>query len=229
MNQKVIAAKMQLAERIDRLTHEEGLIVTEIPSLALVKRVKPAELIGGLKEPIFGLIAQGAKRVMLGEETYDFNEEYFLLTSVDLPLMGRIIEAGPEKPYLAVMLKIDTKQVARMIAENKSLRLPVNRDPHTAVSRVSEKLINAVTRLVDLIDNPEDIAFLSPLIQHEILYRLLTGPQGVRLRQMVTAGTRYHQISRMTTWIKENFRATVRLEDFSGYGRHEPFKLSYPL
>ena len=125
------------------------------------------------------LIAQGIKRVVLGEEVYVYDAHQYLVTSIDLPVIVEIIEASREKPYLGLRLEIDQRAMAQLMVD---INLPMPNAKQAsrgiAVSEVSLPLLHAFHRLIDLLDEPDSIPVLAPLIQREILYRLLVGEQG---------------------------------------------------
>jgi AraC-like DNA-binding protein len=159
------------------------------------------------------MAVQGGKRVLLGEDVYAYDAYHYLITSVDLPAVTQITEASKQKPYLGLMMRLDLKAISQMMVD-RSLPIPKLRKASRgiAVSKVSMPLLNAFQRLMDLLDTPEDIPILSPLIQREILYRLLVGDQGQRLRQMALAGSHSHQIAKSINWLKENYTKPIRIQ-----------------
>lgn len=205
-----------LAEKVARWIQEGNRLDTAVPGLSLSRYEGPTEPTNYMHEPSICMALQGAKRVLLGEENYVYDAYNFLITSVDLPVVAQVLEATPEVPYLGLLLKIDLKEVSRMMVDT-SLPLPKLRKAGRgmAVSKVDIKLLNAFHRLLDLLDAPEDIPALSPLIQHEILYRLLVGDQGNRLRQMAVAGSQSNQIGKAVRWIKDNYIKPLRVEDLA--------------
>jgi AraC-like DNA-binding protein len=205
---------------VDRLTIDQGVKATSIPALSLVRREAPTETTSYLHEPSICLIAQGAKRVLLGDETYVYDAHHFLLASVDLPIVAQVTEASPEKPYLGLMLKLDPREIAQLMADS-SLPPPRTQQESRgmAVGELTEPLLCAFLRLLDLLEEPEHIAILAPLVQREILYRLLVGPQGPRLRQIGAAGCRSHQIARAIDWLKANFSQPLRIDELASQVR----------
>ena len=137
---------------------------------------------------------------------------------MDLPIVAQILEASSEKPYLGLMLKLNQREIAQLVVDSN---LPLPRKQQASrgmsVSKVSLPLINAFLRLTDLLDEPDDIPILSPLIQREIIYRLLVGEQGVRLRQNAATGSRSHQIGRAIDWLKDNFNRQLRVDDLAAF------------
>ena len=215
--------RRELVATIARLTDELGVKATVIPALTLIRRDAPTETTSYMHEPSVCLIAQGAKRVLLGDETYAYDAHHFLLTSVDLPIVAQVTEASPAKPYLGLMLKLDPREIAQLMADS-SLPPPRTQQESRgmAVGELSEPLLCAFLRLLDLLDEPEHIPILAPLVQREILYRLLVGEQGPRLRQIGAAGCRSHQIARAIDWLKSNFSRPLRIDDLASTVRMSP-------
>ena len=213
-------ARAALSAQIARLADNQGPKATAIPALTLVRRDKPTETTSYMHEPSICLIVQGAKRVLLGEDIYVYDAHRFLLTSVDLPIVAEVLEASPQKPYLGLMLKLDQREIAQLMVDS-SLPPPRVRqeDRGMAIGEVTVPLLSAFKRLIDLLDAPEDIPVLAPLVQREILYRLLMGDQGPRLRQIAAAGCKSHQIAKAIDWLKANFAQTLRIDDLAAHTR----------
>jgi AraC-like DNA-binding protein len=211
-------AHAELAERIARWTEGKNQAATAITPLTLHRWETPTEPTSYMHPSSICLIAQGSKHVMLGEDTYVYDANHFLITSVDLPVVAQIIEASREKPYLGLRLELDQRTVAELMVDS-SHALP--RTPQAgramAVSEIPLPLLNAFQRLIDLLDEPEGIPILAPLAQREIFYRLLVGEQGPRLRQIATAGSHSHQIARAIDWLKDNFSQPLRVDDLAAY------------
>lgn len=209
-------ASTSLAERIAHFTAGRNRVDTEIPGLSLHFWPAPTEPTSYMLAPSVCLIGQGKKRLFLGEDTFVYDAERFLITSVDLPVISQIIEATEEAPYLGLTLELDLKAVARMILEHAPLavRTPPAREG-IAVGRAPATLRGAIERLLDLLDQPDDIPVLAPLIMQEIYYRLLTGEQGPRLRRIVSAESHSYQIARAIEWLKANFNKPLRVEDLA--------------
>jgi len=146
-----------------------------------------------------------------------YDAHHFLITSVDLPVVAQVIEASKKKPYLGLVLELDQRAISQLMVDS---HLPLPRvqpaaSRGMAVSEVSLPLLNAFQRLLDLLDEPVSIPILAPLIQREILYRLLVGEQGPRLRQIGAAGSQSHQIARAIDWLKGNFTKPLRIDDLA--------------
>ena len=210
------SAITDLRDVVARWTEEGELHTTAIPSLSLFRRLEPTEPISGMYEPSVCLVAQGAKRVLLGDETYLYDARHCLITSVRLPTIVRIIEASPEKPYLGLRLKFDLREVAQLMVDS-NLPQPSARQSSRgmAIGEVTMQLLNAFVRLINLLDDEKDIPILAPVIQREIIYRLLVGDQGSRLRQIATAGSQSQQIARVIEWMQKNFTRPLSIDSLA--------------
>lgn len=205
-----------LKKSVARWTDQGDRLETAIPGLALWRREEPTQPTSYMYEPCICLIAQGAKRVMLGDDTYVYDARHFLITSVDLPTVWQIIEASREKPCLGLALKLDLREISQLMVDS---HLPPPRAQQSsrgmATGEVTLPLLTAFQRLIDLLAEPKDIPILAPLSRREISYRLLVGDQGARLRQMATAGSQSRQIARAIDWLKGNFTQPLRIDDLA--------------
>ncbi len=205
-----------LRRSIARWTEKGEQQVTAVPGLSLFRRDEPTEPISGIYDPSICLVAQGAKRVLLGDDTYVYDAHHFLITSVHLPTIVQITEASPEKPYLGLRLKFDQRETLQLMADSN---LPAPRAQQTsramATGEVDQPLVAAFLRLIELLADEKDIPILAPIIQREIIYRLLVGDQGARLRQIASAGSQSHQIARAIDWLKGNFAQPLRIEELA--------------
>lgn len=209
-----------LGERVARWTEAKESFETAVPGLGVFRRNEPSEPKTGMYEPSICMVAQGAKRVILGDDTYVYDAQHYLITSVHLPTVVQVIEASPEKPYLGLRLTFDLRELAQLMADS---HLPAPRTQQSsrgmATGEVTPALVNAFVRLIDLLDNEEDIPILAPVIQREIVYRLLVGDQGERLRQIAVAGSQSQQIARAIEWLKGNFTQSLRIDDLATKAR----------
>ncbi|RJR43663.1 MAG: AraC family transcriptional regulator [Deltaproteobacteria bacterium] len=215
-NNSIELALEKLGETIARWTEQGDQLGTAIPGLSLWRRDEPTGPTSGMYEPGICMTAQGAKRVVLGDDTYVYDARHFLLTSVDLPTVWQVIEASREKPCLGLLLKLDLHEISQLMVDS---HLPPPRVQQSsrgmATGEVTLPLLTALQRLIDLLDEPKDIPILAPLVQREISYRLLVGDQGARLRQMASAGTQSHQIARAIDWLKVNYTSPLRIDDLA--------------
>lgn len=208
--------RVGLADRIARWTAGRNKLETPISGLNLHQWATTTEPTSYMLPPSICLIGQGRKRLYLGEESYVYDANRFLITSVDLPVVTQIIEASGDRPYLGLTLELDLRVIAQlMLDQDLTSARPTNKRLGIAVSDVSAPLLDAFNRLIDLLEKPEDIPVLAPLIKQEIFYRLLTGEQGPLLRQITTVGNHGYQISRSIDWLKENFSKPVKMEELA--------------
>ncbi|MCC7646371.1 MULTISPECIES: AraC family transcriptional regulator [unclassified Janthinobacterium] len=211
----------EIAALISRHAPRTGDYTTAIGNLSFHRQSSVTESLFHAARPSVAIIAQGAKDVTLGMETFHYSRMQYLLTSVDLPVQVRVVEASVDKPHLCVVLGIDIADVAALLdsesdgsstAQQKIL--PATRG--ISVSDVSVELLDAMLRLVRLLDKPAEIATLAPLIRRELTYRLLNGPVGARLRHMALASSQSHQVGQAIDWIKHNYCEPLRIEHLAG-------------
>ena len=215
-NDSMEGALEALGKSIARWTERGDQYETGIPGLSLHRREEPSEPISLMYEPRVCVIAQGAKRVLLGDDTYVYDAHHFLITSVDLPAFVQVINASGEKPYLGLVLRIDQREISQlMVDSNLPPPRPQQSSRAMATGEVTVPLLAAFQRLLDLFSEPKDIPILAPIIQREIFYRLLTGDQGARLRQMASTGSQSQQIARAIDWLKGNFTQPLRIDDLA--------------
>jgi len=225
------AGRAELAERVARVIRKEGIV--DLPAgLRLLRQSSPTELEHGVSFPAFCVVAQGSKEVLLGDECYRYDANRYLITAAALPIASRVTEASEERPYLGVVLRLDPALVGSVMVEAGH---PAPRD-HAAVrafdvSPLDAGLLDAVVRLVGLPDSPADEArFLRPLVTREIVFRLLRGEQGGRLRQTAVLGGHSHRIARALERLREEFDRPLRIEEIarevgmSVSGFHHHFK-----
>ena len=205
-----------LGESIARWTDKGDRPTTAIPGLSLFQRIAPTPPATFMFEPRICVIAQGAKRVLLGDDSYVYDARHFLVTSVDLPTVAEIIEASREKPYLGLVMKIDQREISQlMVDSNLPPPRPQQSSRGIATGEITLPMLSTFQRLIELLDEPKDIPILAPIVQREIFYRLLVGDQGVRLRQMASAGSQSQQIARAIDWLKGNFTQPLRIDELA--------------
>lgn len=205
------ASRDELAERIARHLAEDGRIEAA-PGLFLIRSSSPTGPIYAVAEPSFCVIAQGSKEILLGKERYRYDASRYLLVSAGLPLAGHITEASQARPYLAVRLVLDPAIVTAVLVEANLLASRADDDVRAvAVSRLDASLLEAVLRLVRLVDTPRDYKVLAPLAAREIAYRLALGEQAGRLRQIAVNGGRAHRIAEAIEIIRRDYNKPLRI------------------
>jgi AraC-like DNA-binding protein len=214
----------ELAAVIGRHVGEPGICTTAMPRVSLIRADCPSTPTPAVYEASLCLIAQGSKRVSIGEHSVVYDAAHYLLVSVDLPLVGDVIEASPDKPYLCCKIDLDPAMLADlMVAEGGAV--PRTDLPVLGVYPSDPDLIDAACRLVGLLDRPETIRPLAPLIEREILYRLLSGPHGPMLRHVATAGSHLNQVSRAIAAIRRRFDAPIRIDEVAAEAGMSPSSL----
>jgi len=203
----------ELARKIAAHIHVEGPVATAVPGLRLSRRSSPTECYSAAYQPELVVCVQGEKRISVGGTTHICDGSTFLLTSVDLPVVSQITKASAGHPFLAMSLRLDMPVVREVLIQEEFKAPDVSFGVRgMAVGKSSVALLDACTRLLNLLDTPQDIAFLSHLIQREIIYRLLRGPQGRHLRAIATLGEQSNRTARAVAWLKENYARPLRVE-----------------
>lgn len=210
------AQRAELAGIIDRHCPEEGPQITPIPGLQLFRGCSTDKPTCAVLTSAFAMMAQGAKRVLVGGNTYDYDPRHYMIASVDLPMFSRVTIASTDQPYLGLAMSIDTLKIAE-ISAGISRKLPENTvDRGIATGSLTLDIQNAALRLARLLDNPDDIPVLAPIFERELLYRLLSGALGSRLRQAATNGSHSQQIVRAIDWLKNNLDQPASIDHLAG-------------
>lgn len=203
----------EMTALIEKHTGSDGTHATAMDSLSLNRRSAPLQAIHGVQKPSLCLIAQGSKQVMLGDTLYTYDASRFLLLAVDLPVVGQVLDATPDAPYLSLCLDIDPAQIGTLLAEADLPPLPRSAAPQRgiAVGCVDALLRDAMLRLLRLLERPRHIGVLAPLVIREVLFLLLTGEQGAPLRRVAFSdGT--HGIADALRRLKRDFAAPLRID-----------------
>ncbi|TOB98397.1 AraC family transcriptional regulator [Vibrio parahaemolyticus] len=211
-------ATQKLAKLIDRWTGNANQYDTPISGLRFSRWTTPTPPTSYTHNPSICLIAQGRKRVLLGEESFIYDANHFLISSIDLPIIANIIEASEEQPYLGLIMELDLTEISQLIVDSE-LAFTQSKEAQKgiAVGELSESLLDAFVRLAELLDEGQNIKILAPIIKREIFYRLLMSEQGTRLHQIVTAGSHSHQIAKAIDWLKNNFVKPLSVGDLASY------------
>jgi AraC-like DNA-binding protein len=212
--------RVELARKIASFMGSQENRATGIPGVTLHRRIAPTAPCSATYEPGVTVIAQGRKRVDLGRTTFIYGESRYLLTAIDLPIVSQIVEATVEAPCLAMSLKLEMPVIRELLSREEIHVAEAPSDsPAMATGEATVEFLSACCRLMDLLDTPQDIPFLSGLIQREIVYRILQGPEGVRLRAIATLGDQSHQTAKAIAWIKANYAKPLRVEDLAQISR----------
>jgi AraC-like DNA-binding protein len=228
--QRMRASRDELAERIAHAVREDGTIEL-LEGVRLRRASSPTELGHGETACAFCVIAQGSKEILLGDRNYRYNSAHYLIATAVLPVASRITEASTEQPFLNLLLRLDPTLVGSVMVE---AGYPAQRGPAAVtaldVSPLDADLLDAVVRLVRLLDSPADARVLAPLVKREIIYRLLASEQGSRLRQLAALDVPTQPIARAVVRLRKEFDQPLRIEDLardlgmSVSGFHHHFK-----
>jgi AraC-like DNA-binding protein len=193
--------------RPDMMTAIDGVLVSKVGHSA-----PPSPAMSGT---VLALIAQGAKRIALGDRVYEYRAGQYLLASVDMPITGHFTEASPDLPTLGFGLVLHPPTVAELLLQAAPGDLPSDSGTPSgmAVSDASDALVDAVIRLLRLLDRPRDVAVLAPLLKREILWRLMTGEQGAVVRQLGLADSGLSHVAQAVRWIRDHYAQPFRVED----------------
>lgn len=209
-------ARFTLAQNLAQHAENIGENQTAIPGLLLFRRTSPTACYCGAYEPSFNLFAQGRKRVKLGENVYDCAGSSFLISSIDVPVESQILEASQNVPLLSLLLRLDMTMVREVLMQEDQLEFSsASRASGLAIGVATLELLEACSRLIGLLSRPQDIPFMSRLIQREIVYRLLCSPQGQRLRSIATSGDLSNRTARAITWLKENYSRPLHMDELA--------------
>jgi AraC-like DNA-binding protein len=230
MNHRSQANRDELTERIAQAIPHDGTI-EPLKGLHLNRCSSPAEPCYGVSIPAFCVIAQGSKEILLGNDRYQYDRMHYLLATVELPIVSQILEASKEQPYLSLRLDLNPTLVGSVMVE-AGYPSPQSRASAKAidVSLLDGPLLDAVVRLVRLLDTPAEALVLLPLVTREIIYRLLIGAQGARLRHIAVLGGYAHHIARAVERLRKDFNQPLRIESIaremgmSVSGFHHHFK-----
>jgi AraC-like DNA-binding protein len=220
----------ELVERMARVLPEDGSCEA-LPGFFLSRSSKPTESVSSVHQPAFCFVAQGSKRVILGEEQFRYDPGHYLIFTVDLPVVFKVEEASKEKPYFGIRLDLDPSVVASAMVESGVETRKTDASVKAIdVSSIDANMLDAVVRLIRLVDSPEERRVLTPLITREIVYRLLTGGQGARLSHLLVSGGDTRRISKAIGHLREHLDEPLKIENIarelgmSVSGFHHHFK-----
>jgi AraC-like DNA-binding protein len=204
----------RLVELLARHTPGDGIHESPIEGVGLIRSATPTMPMPVVYEPTLCLVAQGRKQAVLGTTAYVYDPSRYLVASVNLPVMGSVIEASDARPYLCLRLDLDLIElselaVRHLTSDSGAGELPAG----IALQETSPPLLDAMVRLAALLDTPSDIDELAPLVKREILYRLLTGPGNTLIRHMAQANSRLNQVARAIVWIRAHYAEPWRIDD----------------
>lgn len=222
-NDQITIDITRLARSVSQLIPSDGDLVTGIPGLSLHRRksvTAPMHCIYGLG---IGVTLQGGKQVIVGNEVLPYTPGESMVTSVDLPVTSHVTHASVLKPFLGMMLALDSATVMQ-VAERMRLSQRMRDDAFrpVTVKPLDAGVLDALRRLVDLLKEPQWIETIAPLIKQEIIARLLNGTHGPQLLHVIAAGSPSQQIAKTLAWLKVNFRQALRMDDLAAQAHMSP-------
>ncbi|HEV7712792.1 MAG TPA: AraC family transcriptional regulator [Asanoa sp.] len=176
---------------------------TRIPGLLVMESHAPTEPLTAVTQPSFALVAQGAKRTSLADQTFEYGPGQYVVISLDLPVTGHVVRAAPDRPFLGMGLTLDPARIAALLLDAPTAARADAAG--IAVSDATDDLLDPIVRLLRLLDRPEDIPVLAAPIEREILWRLINGAQGATIRQIGLADSRLAQIARSIRRIRTDY------------------------
>ena len=228
--QRMHSNREELVERMGQALPEDGSL-EPVPGLFLSRSSKPIESVSSVHQPAFCFVVQGSKQVILGEEVFRYDPGHYLIFTVDLPVVFKVEEASTERPYFGLRLDLDPSLVASAMVESGVESRKADASVKAIdVSSIDADMLDAVVRLIRLLDIPAERRALAPLITREIVYRLLTGGQGARLSHLVASGGDTRRISKAIGHLREHLDEPLKIESIarelgmSVSGFHHHFK-----
>ncbi|MCL1633414.1 AraC family transcriptional regulator [Luteimonas sp. SX5] len=225
------AQQAELADRIARNVPGDGLHDSAVPGLALIRASEPSQPLPTVYHPSVCVVVQGRKRALLGDDVYAYDPLNYLVVSMTLPMVGQIIEASPEKPYLCLRIDIDPALIGDLLVQlGPAVPAQPSGERALFVARTSASLLDAVLRLVRLLDTPDEAAVLAPLALREIHYRVLVGELGQKLRELCEVDGPSQRIARAIELLKTRYAEPLRIDDLamaahmSASSLHQRFK-----
>ena len=227
------ARRRELIERVLRAAPHDGVHATALPGLQLLRIGAPGQPLPALYEPGLVLVLQGAKQATLGDERLVYDALHCLVVTVTMLPRAQVVQASADQPYLCVRLNVDTHELAALLLEAAPALPPWPAGAPgrgAQVARVSLPLLDAVGRLLALLEQPRDLPVLAPLVQREIFYRVLTGELGPRLRALAVADSQAQRVARAVDLLRRRFREPLRVGELaaaahlSASSLHQHFK-----
>jgi len=214
--------QQQLARVASQWTTHQGIQGSAIDGLELIRCDEPSSCGSSVYEPSLCFVIQGTKTIQLGDREITYQPLTYLASSVHLPVLGRIIDASEDHPYLAVKLKVDPQEVAELVLELGDKAPPLHSNESCpevqcglCMSSMDERMQSALYRLLSLLDSPGDIPILAPLARREIIYRALVGEMGSRMRKFAATDSQAHRISTVISTLKDHYAEPLRISELA--------------
>lgn len=216
INHEIQDLNAKLQEKIKTLLPNAGLLKSTIPGFNLSVRTHATSVEKCMYKPMVIIVLQGQKRTILGSQEFEYNENQVVVTSIDIPTAGRIVQASEERPFISLFMELDNLIIADLIAQTGQIHSKPSTQNGMAIADVNAELLDAFLRLTELLgETDEKQQILSPMIIREIHYLLLAGPLGDQMRMINTTGTQGHQIAQAISWIKNNFKNPLNVSELA--------------
>ena len=215
MSERIDKRQEELAKIIERYSGRDGVSATAIPSLFFMRFSNVTGASYGVYNTSLCIVVQGTKEVWLAQERFNYGPADYLVASVELPVTAQVTEASSEVPYLGFKLEFSASQILEVLSDSEIRVEQKETKRGIFVSRIELPLLDAVIRLVHLLDNPKDIPVLAPIFKKEILYRVLQGQHGVTLKQIAIEGSSIHRIKNVIEHIMKNYYSSFRIEELA--------------
>lgn len=211
------SARAEVLRLLDRMTGTlEGSMETSIDGLHLHRLSQPVGPKPAFQAAALSVIAQGTKLLLVGDEAYEYDPFHYLISSVDLPVVAKVSVASPSRPYLGLRLDLHPEAITALISdENLPPAPPSDTSRALSVNPLDDTLLDALLRLLRLLDTPRDIPFLAPMIKRELLYRLMMDGQGAALRQTVLQDSQLNRVAKAIRILRDNYAQPLRVEDIA--------------
>jgi len=215
----------------DRHAREDGFTATPIPGLQLIRSSEPNEPLNSTYRPSLCLLLSGRKRLFLSDQVTEYGSNCHLVTSQDLPILGQVVQASPQEPYRCIYFRIEQAEVSQIALDHGMPPEPPGATADAARGLYTEPtklaLANALQRLVQLLDTPADIAVIAPLIRREIVYRLMSSPNGWRVARTVKADCADQRIARVIAVLRARFREPISVSELASIAHLSPSALHF--
>jgi AraC-like DNA-binding protein len=218
----------ELVLLLDRRTVTDGRTETAVPALNLYRFSHPTEPAYVLQEPAVYIVVQGRKEVAIGGERYVYDRARYLAVSVGLPVLAHVSEASPDRPYLCMTLTVDPRELAALVVETGRRPPRGDHDGRALfLAPLGAPLLDALARLVRLLDVPEDVPVLAPLVLRELNYRLLQDDRPGRLAEMAIGDGRLRRVSGAIAWLRDHYAEPMEVADLARRSNMSPSSLHH--
>ncbi|EHN12326.1 Transcriptional regulator AraC family [Patulibacter medicamentivorans] len=192
-----------------------GVVQTDIEGVSLMAAESPTDPLHSVARPALAVVAQGAKRTVVGDQVHDYRAGELLIVSIDLPVSAHITDATRDRPFLAFGLELRPAAVAALLLDGAAEPATASSPDGIAVGRASTELLDAILRLLNALDDPEEARVLGPGLEREILWRLLIGPQGAVVRQIGLADSRLSHVARAVGWLRAHYADSISVDELA--------------